>query len=308
VLFLAVAGCAAAAGQRSTSPTIAVAPIEGCDAVRVAAVKLAAMDGVWTLPVEINGSRLRLLLDTGAERTLLSQATVARLGMRRDAGHQTQTFGIGGLSTTDDALVSSFSLGGAYLPLPSVTVGSFGLPAGLDGMLGADVLSAFDVDLDARDGRLTLYRARDCPQTPPPWHEPYLSMGEIRRQRDRLLVPIVVDDTAGFATLDTGAQDSAVSEAMAARVGVGADSLAADPTVSAHGAAADGVTVRVHRFRRLRIGPSEITDPVLPVVPIPEGLGDGLAGADFMAGRRLWLSYASLKVFVTPLRIVAFAR
>jgi predicted aspartyl protease len=285
-------------------PTIAEAPAQGCDLVRVASARLEQARGVWTLPVEINGSRLRLILDTGAERTLLTETAVSRIGMLRDPHHETRTFGIGGLSTAADARVSSFAIGGAYLPVPSVTVGQFALPTGggqpLDGLLGADVLSAFDVDLDTRDGALTLYRSRDCPQAGAPWQEPYLSLGTIGRQRDRLLVPIMLDSAGGVATMDTGAQHTVVSEHLAERAGASLADMAHDQQITAHGASTEQISVRLHRFRLLRIGPSSIADPVLPVLPMPEGLGDGLVGDDFLAGRRIWLSYASLRVFITP--------
>jgi predicted aspartyl protease len=302
---LAVAACTAALPPAGFGmPTIAEPPAQGCDLVRVAAARLELARGVWTLPVEINGNRLRLILDTGAERTLLTETAVSRIGMPRDPHHQTRTFGIGGLSTANDALVSSFAIGGSYLPVPSVTVGQFALPAGsgapLDGLLGADVLSAFDVDLDMRDGVLTLYRARDCPLAGPPWLEPYLSLGTIGRQRDRLLVPIMLDSAAGAATMDTGAQHTVVSENLAERAGASLSDMAHDQQITAHGASTEQISVRLHRFRLLRIGPSTIADPLLPVLPMPEGLGDGLVGDDFLTGRRIWLSYASLRVFITP--------
>jgi predicted aspartyl protease len=126
-------------------------------------------------------------------------------------------------------------------------------------------------------------------------------MGQVSAQGNRLLVPFVLDGTDGVATLDTGAQNTAISVAMAERVGVDATTMAQDPSITAHGAAADELSVRVHRFRRLQIGPAEVSDPPLPIVPAPEGLGDGLIGADFLEGRRIWLSYASLRVFITPL-------
>jgi predicted aspartyl protease len=303
---LDLAGCVAA----PPTPGRGVAAIRaapGCDTAPFTRVPLEPVSGVWSVPVDINGRRVRLILDTGAERTLLTEQAVAALGMARDPQHQTRTFGIGGLSTTADAWVSSFAIGGAYVPVSSVTVGQFTLPNGadakLDGLLGADILSTFDVDLDLRAGAgvMTLYRARRCPQAGPPWPMAYLSMGAVDLSRDRLLVPIVLDGAAGMATLDTGAQHSAVSDRLAARAGAPPAVTARDPSITAHGASADKLSVPVHRFRLLQIGPTSVTNPLLPVVPIPEGLGDGLAGADFLAGRRVWLSYGSLQVFVTPL-------
>jgi predicted aspartyl protease len=306
-LLLACLVLAACATGPSASgfprPTIAEAPAQGCNLVRVATVPIAQERGLWVVPVEINAGRLRLILDTGAERTLLTESAVARIGMPRDPHHATRTFAIGGLSTAPDAEVTSFAIGGAYLPVPSVTVGPFALAGGagapLDGLLGADVLSAFDVDIDARDGRLTLYRARDCPDAGPPWPEPFLSLGTIERQRDRLLVPIMLDGEAGAATMDTGAQHTVVSEHLAERAGATPADMAHDRRITAHGASAEPLSVHVHPFRLLRIGPWSIENPVLPVLPIPQALGDGLVGDDFLTGRRLWLSYASLRVFMT---------
>jgi hypothetical protein len=40
---------------------------------------------------------------------------------------------------------------------------------------------------------------------------------------------------------------------------------------------------------------------VLPVVPMSSGMGDALLGADFLQGRRVWMSFSTQRVFVTPL-------
>ena len=42
-------------------------------------------------------------------------------------------------------------------------------------------------------------------------------------------------------------------------------------------------------------------EPALPVVPTVGGMGDGLVGADFLRGRRVWLSFSTQRLFVTPL-------
>jgi predicted aspartyl protease len=294
---LFVAACATALTPPGFgAPTLAAQPVHDCNLIRVATAPLQQALGVWVVPVDINGTRLRLVLDTGAERTLLTEAAVARIGMLRDPHHQTRTLGIGGQSTAADGRVSSFAIGGAYIAVPSVTVGQFAL---LDGLLGADVLSAFDVDLDARDARLTLYLPRDCPNAGPPWREPYFSLGKIGREHDRLLVPIVLDGAAGTAAIDTGAQHTVVSERLAERAGATPADMAHDRQITAHGAGSGQVQVRVHRFRQLRIGPADLVAPLLPVLPMPEGQLDGLVGDDFLAGRRVWLSYASMVVFIT---------
>ena len=120
-------------------------------------------------------------------------------------------------------------------------------------------------------------------------------------RRDRLLVPFELDGVAGMAVLDTGAQFSSISQSMAERIGLAKDAMATDRTVMAHGAAPDQVAVHIHLFREFRVGPAMMHTPELPVVPKVGGMGDALVGADFLQGRRVWLSFSTQRIFVTPL-------
>jgi predicted aspartyl protease len=255
----------------------------------------------------IRGTPVMLLVDTGAERTLLTEAAVERLHLPRDYQHATRTFGIGSPTATWDAkLPDGMILGDTHFPAESVTVGRFNIMhvAGeaADGLLGADVLLAFDVDIDAANSRLTLYHPRRaCPEAGPPWAEPYIKLAGVVTRQDRLLLPFELDGVTGMAVLDTGAQLSSISIRMAQRLGVAEEMLAVDRIVMAHGAAPDQVAVRIHRFRELRIGPAVMHWPMLPVVPMTDGMGDALVGVDFLRGRRVWISFATNRMFVTPL-------
>jgi len=50
------------------------------------------------------------------------------------------------------------------------------------------------------------------------------------------------------------------------------------------------------------VGPAVVQAPALPVVPVVGGMGDALVGADFLHGRRAWLSFSTHRLFVTPLQ------
>ena len=171
-----------------------------------------------------------------------------------------------------------------------------------DGLLGADILLAFDIDLDlpTAASRSTA-PAATAPRPGRRGPSPISASPASPRDRDRLLVPFELDGVAGLGVLDTGAQLSSISMRMAERVGLAEGELAGDGTVMAHGAAPDQVAVRIHRFRELRIGSTVMHEPTLPVVPMSDGMGDALVGADFLQGRRVWLSFATSRVFVTPI-------
>ena len=71
--------------------------------------------------------------------------------------------------------VDRLVLGGVHFPVERIAVGRFvlqnarGLNA--DGLLGADILTAFDMDIDVPAGKLTLYRSRCASNARPPWQE-----------------------------------------------------------------------------------------------------------------------------------------
>ncbi len=273
----------------------------GCALTRVATVPVAAHDGLLFVTARIDGAPVRLVLDTGAQRSLLTEATVRRLGLPSDPGHGTRTWGIGGPSTAFDAVVRHFSLAGVGIGLRRISVGRFQLATqhgGADGMLGADVLTLFGIDLDAAAGRMVLYRNPACRLGRPPWDGPAVDLPGVEGGHNRLRLPIAVNGIRGMATLDTGAQTTAVSLALAVRAGVTATALSTDRFAVARGAAPGAVRVRLQRFRSLQVGPWLAHNPVLPILPLPDGVGDGLVGEDFLLHRRVWLSFAAPQVFV----------
>jgi predicted aspartyl protease len=280
--------------------------ISDCALIKLAETPLEVRGTLQFVPATIAGQPVTFLVDTGAERTLLTEAAAARLGLKRDPHRITQTYGIGGPSSNMDAtLPDGLTLGGTRFPVDRVAVGHFGIEhvpgAAPDGLLGADILLAFDMDLNSPAGRMTLWRARRCGPTKPPWSVPSIEIDGVGSRRDRLVLPIALDGASGQAILDTGAQATTVSLRFAHAAGVTDIMLATDRTVIAHGAAPNALPLHVHHFGELRIGPAVIRDPFLPVVPQESGFGDALVGGDFLLGRRVWLAFATHQMFVTPL-------
>ena len=173
-----------------------------------------------------------------------------------------------------------------------------GLPA--DGLLGADLLLGFDMDIDVPGGALTLYRPRICPETRPPWPDKAIEITGVRARRDRLVVPFTLDGLEGTALLDTGATHNVLSLDFARRLGLTDQVLQADPAFSQRGVGPSAVTARLHRFRLLKIGPAIQHNPALTILPGDTGFGDALIGEEFLQGRRIWLSFRNRQVFVSP--------
>ena len=106
----------------------------------------------------LNGVPMTLLLDTGADRTLVSPAAAARAGYERTivpGGSSVRILGVTGSVVAAQVIVPVLDIAGASLGPLWLIVHDAGL-GGVDGLLGRDVLDAFTVTIDAAAGRATL--------------------------------------------------------------------------------------------------------------------------------------------------------
>lgn len=108
--------------------------------------------------VKINGSGgARLMLDTGADRTLISPRALQAAGVRIAAPTATgRIVGATGSERIEFVVVDSIEIGDARVG--RMTVGSYTLPTADvgDGLLGRDFLDQFNVNIDSGKGVVTL--------------------------------------------------------------------------------------------------------------------------------------------------------
>ncbi|MBM4439322.1 MAG: retroviral-like aspartic protease family protein [Candidatus Rokubacteria bacterium] len=106
----------------------------------------------------LNGVPVALLLDTGADRTLVSPSAVARAGyggLIVPGGAGIRIVGVTGTAMAAQVTVPVLDVAGAQIGPLALIVHDAGLGA-LDGLLGRDVLDAFTVTIDSAAGRATL--------------------------------------------------------------------------------------------------------------------------------------------------------
>jgi hypothetical protein len=106
----------------------------------------------------LNGTQLSLLLDTGADRTLVTPDAMLRAGygtLIAQARASVAIIGVTGAANATQVTVQSLDVAGSRVGPLSVLVHDAGL-SGLDGLLGRDVLDAFTVTIDTAAGRATL--------------------------------------------------------------------------------------------------------------------------------------------------------
>ena len=301
-LLLGLAGCA-------NDPAGAMLLGQSCVLDKQAVFPIETRSNLMFVSLKIDDQPARFLLDTGADRSMVTEIAARRLGLARDPRRLTRLEGVGGATTNWEAKTNSLVFGNALVRNINLTVGRFAQDeiGGLtvDGLLGVDILSAFDVEIDPVQKQVTLYRARPCPDVQPPWPAPYLTMTSNGAMRGRILVPITLDGVNDQAILDTGAQITSVSERLALRTGITPQQLSQDPSGRSQGASSNSVTTRAHRFRSLQIGNTLIANPMLAVLPLPESNAGALLGANYLRGRRLFLSFASHRFFLAEPKMTA---
>ena len=102
----------------------------------------------------LNGVTVRLVLDTGADRTVISPAALNRAGIDTSIGMPFRISGVTGSSAASLVNVPRLDIAGAQVgPLGVV---AYAVPGGFDGLLGRDVLDAFTVTFDPAQNRATL--------------------------------------------------------------------------------------------------------------------------------------------------------
>jgi Aspartyl protease/Domain of unknown function (DUF4124) len=105
--------------------------------------------------VHLNGVPLTLILDTGADRTVISPAAVARAGLDVERAPAVQILGVTGSAPAREIVVSRLDVVGTQVGPVTVIVHDVGV-AEVDGLLGRDVLDRFTLTVDAAAGQAVL--------------------------------------------------------------------------------------------------------------------------------------------------------
>lgn len=162
-----------------------------------------------TVPVSISGSGpYQFLVDTGAERTIISAELAARLSLA--AGASTRMHSMSGVGNVATVVIP-------HLQVSKKEVNDIHAPAlraahiGAAGMLGIDSLQAQRILFDFKNQKMTLVPSR----TPQPRREPDEIVVTAKTRLGRLvLVDAKIQGEKIMVVLDTGAEVSIGNEAL----------------------------------------------------------------------------------------------
>jgi hypothetical protein len=299
-LLLLLAGCAA----KPSAP-------ETCLIEKIQEIPVGGGRGFITVPAVLNDQKATLIVATGAEFSMITPTAMFELQLHADPRQRTTLTDIGGSVTKQNALVRSLKIGTVEMLDQSLAVGQ--LPAVSRerrfspiaqapeaGLLGADWLSGFDVELDLPHQRVALYQVHGCSGDYVPWPEPKTSLRAEIYGRGLVLLNVTVDGHLFKAKVDSGTTDSFIGAAAVAQAGLGGGGSMMDSPGSAMGGDGRELHTHGHRFGVLQIGPLHYANPLLVVSDLYLRQSNLLLGLDWLRHNRVWISYADHRVTIQP--------
>src|SRR5260370_5147228 len=265
-IFLA-ASAALAMGEAAAAP-------QDCKLVRIEEWPVRLERNLPIIDGEINGQKVGILLDTGAERGVVTRSAATRMMLSRHDVASSRLYGVGTDKPVEAVIIEEFRIGPAMRRNWSVLLAAehdFGSEISL--ILGEDFFSAVDVEFDFPNRAVRLYQPKDCEGVSLAyWAKD--GAGEAALQPGaNTTFTVAVNGRPMLALLDTGAAASALSMSEATRLGV---------TTKTSGAAAAGCSVGIGRkpveywsgpFESFAIGNEVIRNPTLRFADVLSNTG-----------------------------------
>lgn len=274
-----------------------------CSITRAALLPLTLWQDKAYIIASIEGDAVPMFIDTGAAATTLSQSVAGRLNLERNFDHAADILGVGGRESHLGIVEArSFSLADLRYTHKAFPVAKFtdrladGSAPG--GLIGADILSHFDLDVDLAHRQLGLWRVSGCEDARPSWAGGR-APAELEVQPSGHVTALArVDGVALDLMLDTGSPGLVLSTRAAARAGATPEILEQGRTLEGRGINERSFQAWRHVFGRVSIG-SEVFGDVGAIVVGGGRLqtGDGLLGLMFFKRNRVWISYATAKLY-----------
>lgn len=220
--------------------------------------------GVY-VPVGIGGQRMKLLVDTGGATSMLTDSTVASLGLLPQPIRTHRVTMYGGLQLTSYVRVGDVQVGAAPInPSTFYVMPDNRIPYALSGTLAPDFLSRYDVEFDFANARMSLYAAGACPEHAYWTKGPSGSVSLTPNPTHHIIAPVEIDGHTVMALLDTGASRSDLSLETARQLfGAALNQAGLKPSTTAD--AEPGVYT--YPFHSISIGGVGVANPDIVLVP-----------------------------------------
>lgn len=223
------------------------------------------------VPVTINGTQKQFLLDTGGALTQISAAAAEELKLPvTDSG--VKMLDLYGNASTRAVKAESFvlgRLGDRNTRLPIMTFAENDLYSGI---LAADYMGKYDIELDFSGGKMNYFSTDHCPGQVVYWPAAAVAVVPIRfGDFQHLVLDVSLDGHPVRAIIDTGAPATTLYMAEAKRIfGIAPE---------------DGDKAFEHVFQKLSFEGLEVSNPHIEIIPDKTGSKD--RNNDYVTGSRV---------------------
>lgn len=259
-----------------------------------------------TTTVLINNQKVSMGIDTGAQQTVLAPDLVRRLKLQMDLHNYTNIFGTSGHTKAPNVFVDTLTFGNNsynHLSLPVVSLELSSSQARLtspplDGLIGVDILSQYDLEFDFSHNNISLYRPTICTNFSPPWHHKFDTIPAVITPSHRIMIPIKVEDHTITAIFDTGASGERLAPQSINRAGLIKEKVERDLLQTGSGVGGGAYKAPVHNFKYITVGNNTYSHIKFDIVDLGSTESDALLGEDYISTRHFWLSYANSILFI----------
>lgn len=195
---------------------------DDCKLREVASLDITwSQDGRILVPVQIQGTPEMMMIDTGSPITILDPVTAATLQLKTMPIGQGQLINSRGQSVKERAEISEIGLGHSRASDVRVLIAPSTLTddKSLAGLLGADLLRNYDIEIDPTAGKLNLFSQDHCEGKVIYWPADAVAVVPLRiALSGHIEMPVELDGKSLNAIFDTGARDTLLNAETAADV------------------------------------------------------------------------------------------
>lgn len=276
--------------------------------LQLAATLPMTMDqtGRMSVPVAVGDHPLRLMIDTGATSSTLTKNAAEALGLQQHLVMAPFMFRIyGGEHLTHYVRVKDFTLGEMRDPKAEFLVMENQPSPGIDGLLGWDFLSQFDVDLDFANAKLNFFLHHRCDGRAVYWTQDESAIAKISfdldEQHDQhIVIPVKIDGHEIKAIVDTGAARSPLDLDIALSL---FDLKTGSEGMQRIGSPSDSDPSYRYPFKTLTFEGVTVNNPAIVLVPVEKSHFEKrrmLLGIGVLSQLHLYIAYKERMLYVTP--------
>jgi len=236
-------------------------------------------NGLFTVPVTINGSPRQLLFGTGGGYSNLTQSAMESLGLHPN-GTYSKLLALNGNVSQTGVTLDSFVMGGVeakglvMMISPRARIGA----TGADGVLAGDIMIAYDEEMDFANKKVLYFLPDHCEGDVVHWTNLSSAVIPFRRPPLGSNIPydshirfdVVVDGKDVLAMLSTGSARTTISAKVAdAEFDVNENTPGTVPLGKLGGRKLVG-----YAFKTISFGNISVSNPQIEILPDMIGLND----------------------------------